>query len=112
MKLNITPGPWATNADISFIYGDLNRVNGTMEDLICDPPNCEESYNNWKDNAAAIVTAVNNTYHKGINPEAVPEMLTIITGITMLSSEGKVPDSVIQAAKTILQKATLCLTTS
>jgi len=77
MKLNTTPGPWATNADISFIYGDLNRVNGTMEDLICDPPNCEESYNNWKDNAAAIVTAVNNTYHKGINPEAVPEMLEV-----------------------------------
>lgn len=75
MKLKITPGPWATNANISFIYGDINRLNDIMEDLICDPPNCEESYNNWKDNAAAIVTAVNNTYHAGIDPEAVPEML-------------------------------------
>lgn len=119
MKLNITPGPWATNADISFIYGDLNRVNGTMEDLICDPPNCEESYNNWKDNAAAIVTAVNNTYHKGINPEAVPEMLEAIecalSDITWLLRRVKEKDgngsyqadTTIDKLIAVLQKATL-----
>lgn len=104
MKLNITPGPWATNADISFIYGDINRVNGTMEDLICDPPNCEESYNNWKDNAAAIVTAVNNTYHKGINPEAVPEMYNMLR-LLYGSEELSVEES--ESILDILKKATL-----
>ena len=123
MKLNITPGPWY------FSKGEFNgeQHNETALGSIraktewnwviaevqssCWENQIEEDKESY-DNAAAIVTAVNNTYHKGINPEAVPEMLTIITGITMLSSEGKVPDSVIQAAKTILQKATLCLTTS
>lgn len=104
MKLNITPGPWATNADISFIYGDINMVNGTMEDLICDPPNCEESYNNWKDNAAAIVTAVNNTYHKGINPEAVPEMYNMLR-LLYGSEELSVEES--ESILDILKKATL-----
>ena len=112
MKLNITPGPWTYTMPK---YGKSRaKINGKNWSefakvvVVVDDKDCKQGH----DNLIGIITAVQNTYHKGINPEAVPEMLTIITGITMLSSEGKVPDSVIQAAKTILQKATLCLTTS
>ena len=61
MKLNITPGPWYK--DKFGIYDEFGEhfIETNIE----------------VDDAAAIVTAVNNTYHKGINPEAVPEMLEV-----------------------------------
>lgn len=73
MKLNITPGPWEfvrPKESNGYVYvnacGDTTGSTATC-------------YNGdfFPDNAAAIVTAVNNTYHKGINPEAVPGLLKI-----------------------------------
>jgi hypothetical protein len=114
-KLNITPGPW---------YFSKGEFNGQVHDeravgsivskckfkwIICEVHgDCwehmidenKESY----DNAAAIVTAVNNTYHKGINPEAVPEMLS---ALRMISLWKNIPDAERAVIKDIIQKATL-----
>jgi hypothetical protein len=73
-KLNITPGPWELKSDElgPSTITTKAEVNGNV---ICQPPIWAESLSYYDDNATAIVTAVNNTYHKGINPEAVPEIL-------------------------------------
>lgn len=87
MKLNITPGPWTQIGwDIKF-KTELTIANALV-----------------LDDAAAIVTAVNNTYHKGINPEAVPELLQLVEEI--YKSELLNP-GVQNRLKLIIQKATL-----
>lgn len=92
MKLNITPGPWTQIGwDIKF-KTELTIANALV-----------------LDDAAAIVTAVNNTYHKGINPEAVEELLQVTKALykqNLLSAEAQ------ENLNRIIQKATLCLTTS
>lgn len=120
MKLNITPGPWY------FSKGEFNgeQHNETALGSIraktewnwviaevqssCWENQIEEDKESY-DNAAAIVTAVNNTYHKGINPEAVPELLQLVEEI--YKSELLNP-WVQKRLNRIIQKATLCLTTS
>lgn len=115
MKLNITPGPW---------YFSKGEFNGTQHNETalgsimaktewnwviakvqssCWENQLEEDKESY-DNAAAIVTAVNNTYHKGINPEAVPEMLSAMRSITMYRG---IEECVINEIKDIIQKATL-----
>ena len=130
MKLNITPGPWY------FSKGEFNgeQHNETALGSImaktewnwviaevqssCWENQIEEDKESY-DNAAAIVTAVNNTYHKGINPEAVPEMLEAIecalSDITWLLRRVKEKDgngsyqadTTIDKLIAVLQKATL-----
>lgn len=68
MKLNITPGPWY--AEGKGVY----EIEG-FEVASCSSYVIDHKILN--DNQIALVTAVNNTYHKGINPEAVPEMLEV-----------------------------------
>ena len=71
MKLNITPGPWTfVRPEISNGYFYVNAFGDTTGRTAT----CYDG-DKFPDNAAAIVTAVNNTYHKGINPESVPDML-------------------------------------
>lgn len=100
-KLNITPGPWVAEYEsyvppfkCSVLDGDPNNgatyiVHGfKMADI------------------SAIVNAVNNTYHAGINPEAVPEMLEALNKIANFHPDGN-PERIISLASEILQKATL-----
>jgi len=56
MKLNITPGPWVVDG------WDLYDIDGKF-------------FEDTSNDREAECTAVNNTYHAGINPEAVPDML-------------------------------------
>jgi len=85
MKLNITPGPWEYspnrfNSPNSKDFAIGSIVSQKEDWFITEVQQCC-GYHRLEDNteseanAAAIVTAVNNTYHKGINPEAVPDML-------------------------------------
>jgi hypothetical protein len=70
MKLNITPGPWVAEY--------ISYVPPFKCSVLDGNPNDGATYilHGFKNNdIAAIVTAVNNTYHAGINPEAVPDML-------------------------------------
>jgi hypothetical protein len=71
LKSTTTPTPW----EIDEIEDELHivRVGGFPESvcaLYSDPMDDET-----KANASAIVSAVNNTYGAGINPEAVPVLL-------------------------------------
>jgi len=89
MKLNITPGPWifskGKHNGAKPDPNSIGSIQGTTETLWCIAEiqgDCAENGLDGQEeseaNSAAIVTAVNNTYHKGINPEAVPEMLECI----------------------------------
>ena len=112
MKLNITPGPWEYHAE-TYNTDNRDRVSiGSIKGgdwFIAEIQNsCNE--NNLSDdeeseaNATAIVTAVNNTYHKGINPEAVEELLQVAKSIWR--SNILDPESQEHISK-IIQKATL-----
>jgi streptomycin 6-kinase len=73
MKLNITPGEWYIKWQANIFGQDDRAICSTH----ANQNNSDNgvTHNQNIDNATAIVTAVNNTYHKGINPEAVPDML-------------------------------------
>ncbi len=80
-KLNITKGEW-TSKDLHITSKDGKRIGNTLlmsfEDdgrgrIIKDTEG--------ESNAEAIVTAVNNTYGKGINPESVPTLLATLEEI-------------------------------
>lgn len=66
MNTKHTQGEWEV-AERFNIIADGEYVGDTYQPYITDEK-CEA-------NAKAIVTAVNNTYGKGINPEAVPDLL-------------------------------------
>ena len=100
MKLNITPGPWsARRPEDSNGYTYVDGKDSTQgRTSTCY--NGEE----FPDDATAIVTAVNNTYHKGINPEAVEELLQVTKALykqNLLSAEAQ------ENLNRIIQKATL-----
>ena len=93
MKLNITPGPWVVDG------WDLYDIDGKF-------------FEDTSNDREAECTAVNNTYHKGINPEAVPEMkasLDIIIEYTFCldSDAQKCLEHIRKLANQALQKATL-----
>jgi len=104
MKLNITPGPWEfvrPKESNGYVYvnacGDTTGGTATC-------------YNGdlFPDNAAAIVTAVNNTYHKGINPEAVPEMLAQLKNLVYNTLEvDRLPQALVKQLELTIKKATL-----
>lgn len=61
-----------------------------------------------KANAHAIVTAVNNTYGAGINPEAVPDLLKVLTALWDDSCKGGIHRNLIlESAKAAIEKATI-----
>lgn len=99
MKLNITPGPWAVSK-----HPDTNNVH-YVDGLGCTQGRTATCYTGERpDDATAIVTAVNNTYHKGINPEAVPDMLEFLQSLykwNILNAETQ------NDLSDLLQKATL-----
>jgi hypothetical protein len=109
MKLNITPGPWSARRPedsngYSYVDGKDSELGRTAT--------CYDG-DIYPDNAAAIVTAVNNTYHKGINPEAVPEMLECLKmSVAIFEAMGIKDNSRIVGEqygkiKSAIQKATL-----
>ncbi len=69
-KLNITPGPWISKGISIYSVSVCSWHILTVNPFAPERENSEA-------NTTAIVSAVNNTYHKGINPEAVPEMLEV-----------------------------------
>lgn len=104
MKLNITPGPWTYTMPK---YGKSRaKINGKNWSefakvvVVVDDEDCKQGH----DNLIGIITAVQNTYHKGINPEAVPEMkdfLQFLYEWNGLNSEAH------QILSNLIQKATL-----
>jgi len=115
MKLNITPGPWifskGKHNGAKPDPNSIGSIQGTTETLWCIAEiqgDCAENGLDGQEeseaNAAAIVTAVNNTYHKGINPEAVEELLQVTKALykqNLLSAEAQ------ENLNRIIQKATL-----
>ena len=97
MKLNITPGPWVSKGISIYSVSVCSWHILTVNPFAPERENSEA-------NTTAIVTAVNNTYHKGINPEAVPELLQLVEEI--YKSELLNP-GVQNRLKLIIQKATL-----
>lgn len=77
----MTPAPW--NANGKTIGGEIGitAAEGKYLRHIATLPilgNYAAVGDEYYANALAIVTAVNNTYGAGINPEAVPNMKTIL----------------------------------
>jgi len=107
MKLNITPGPWTYTMPK---YGKSRaKINGKNWSefakvvVVVDDKDCKQGH----DNLIGIITAVQNTYHKGINPEAVPEMLSALEALVKTRDLTKIPDGIVETLKQVIQKATL-----
>lgn len=120
MKLNITPGPWKylplkfntdNREDVS--TGSITSTFGEPVWFIAEMQNsCVyhklEDHEESECNAIAIINAVNNTYHAGIDPEVVPEMLKFISAIAgYLNKNGILDGFIINDAKKLIKKATL-----
>lgn len=94
--MNYTKGEWKIELD-NVIFSDETIITcGNVKPvLICRLSNIRgDSFTNngeyIEDNAQAICSAVNNTYGKNINAEAVPELLEALKRIVEL---GKRPTS-------------------
>lgn len=108
-KINITPGPWTY--DHPKIEKSAAKISGTgWEKFAKVYVKTKDLSGKWKydpegmANIQAIVTAVNNTYHKGINPEAVEELLQVAKALwkqNILDYEAQ------ENLNRIIQKATL-----
>lgn len=79
MDINKTPCPWS--------YKNM-KVMGVEDTRIMDRGGCyiahQDNIRNENERgiiAAGIVSAINNTYGAGINPEAVPDMLKALNDI-------------------------------
>jgi len=78
----MTPTPWKVDDETDpkeelYIVSDgIPDSFFCLANLYCNPMDDET-----KANAAAIVSAVNNTYGKGINPESVPDLLSALHGM-------------------------------
>jgi len=97
MKLNITPGPWISKGISIYSVSVCSWHILTVNPFAPERENSEA-------NTTAIVTAVNNTYHKGINPEAVEELLQVTKALykqNLLGAEAQ------ENLNRIIQKATL-----
>ena len=104
MKLNITPGPWTYTMPK---YGKSRaKINGKNWSefakvvVVVDDKDCKQGH----DNLIGIITAVQNTYHKGINPEAVDELFQVVKELykqNILGHEAQ------ENLNRIIQKATL-----
>lgn len=73
----MSPAPWKIAATPSQTGGSLSDANGNKFLRVY-------SYSNTKEeDASAIVSAVNNTYGSGVNPEAVPDLLKALKAMVM-----------------------------
>lgn len=105
-KDKMTPTPWKVK---KFKNWATNVVGKEEGDDICELSNTN-SKKVQNTNAAAIVSAVNNTYGAAINPEAIPELMRVLKWI--IEETGPNEDSApsieaITAAKAALEKAKL-----
>jgi hypothetical protein len=72
----ITKGEWKISEDNDIIVNNGNSIT-VIAEIDCN-------YNaNWEANAEAICNAVNNTYGKGINPEAVPDLVEVLKSLSI-----------------------------
>ena len=105
MKLNITPGPWTyTMPKLGKSKAKISGENWTRFASVYVAIDGGTPNKMGENNLTAIVTAVNNTYHKGINPEAVEELLQVTKDLykqNLLSAEAQ------ENLNRIIQKATL-----
>lgn len=69
----MTPTPWSIWEDnAAFI---ISNTSSDRNPFIAQATDIASSVRRWPENAKAIVSAINNTYGAGINPEAVPELI-------------------------------------
>ena len=78
IKANMTQGEITHVQYANFFQIQSNCFYGEPDLL-----NLEESPN-AEVNAEAIVSAINNTYDKGINPESVPDMYNALQGVVLI----------------------------
>jgi hypothetical protein len=69
MENKMSPAPWKIKATPSQTGGALSDANGNMFLRVYSSSNTKEQ------DASAIVSAINNTYGKGIDPSSVPDLL-------------------------------------
>jgi len=94
-KPDITPGNWELRNSTEL--GDKNKYytaisSGTWQELasvvtsVNDGRDKPEEDTEGKENAKAIVTAVNNTYGKNINPEAIDGLVSAMKSIVAITN--------------------------
>lgn len=99
IKKNMTQGEWEVGA-----LGEDTIYSNAKEDQCLGTMDCDYgTFENDKANVLAIVTAVNNTYGKGIDPAIVPELVAFVTNISKMHLDGN-PIGHIQIAKRLLVK--------
>src|ERR1700677_2053731 len=69
MESKMSPAPWKIKATPSQTGGAISDANGNMFLRVYSSSNTKEQ------DASAIISAINNTYGKGIDPSSVPELL-------------------------------------
>ena len=100
MKDKMTPTPWEVREPITHMFASiiaaksLDQVDSYVA-AIFKSDDCEM-------NASAIVSAVNNTYGSGINPEAVPELLRALKEVISVSDR---KTDIYDRAKAAIKKA-------
>jgi hypothetical protein len=95
IKANMTQGTWESNLDAIV---DINKgsINLWGIDRV-------GRHHNTTPNALAIVSAINNTYGKNINPESVPDMFNALQSLKAYFVDGENYDEICN----ILKNATL-----
>lgn len=81
----ITPTPWEIQT--RFLIGNPDKVFINGHSNVCELRIGNRSMSEGNADAEAIVSAINNTYGAGINPEAVPELIK--AAIALLAYEQK-----------------------
>jgi len=85
MESKMTKTPWKTNdtykqdGNISLMGANKMQIGNLFQSM--------KGVDNTPGNASAIVSAVNNTWGKGIDPSSVPELLEALKEIIRTSEE-------------------------
>lgn len=73
----MTPTPWSIwEGNATFIISDTSSERNPF---IAQATDIASSVRRWPENAKAIVSAINNTYGAGIDPEAVKDLRDALT---------------------------------
>ena|ERR1700685_2014453 len=75
MENKMSPAPWKIKATPSQTGGAISDANGNMFLRVYSSSNTKEQ------DASAIISAINNTYGKGIDPSSVPELFRTLKNL-------------------------------
>jgi hypothetical protein len=110
IKEKMTTGEWVcdtTITNIDSITTDCIEISSNRASwwiaYVQDDKYCK---NSGEHDAAAIVSAINNTYDKNINPESVPELYNVLRMLRGRLSD-KVDKEVLDILSEIIKNATL-----